>query len=254
MGLDGLEGQWSTYIQTTSSNISTDQSSLASIAKFEESIRTLLLLLFAVKLQNGQINIVQKLGVVFHAVAAGEENNDLLLQVALEERKEQQEALVSLTDDVALFQTRYSTVLLAVINVDIQWAGAQRYPGQILNLGCLSCGEQHGLTLLGGKDLDDLTHLVFETDFENTVSLIDDKGLQVLEDETLCVLEVIKQTTRGGNEQVHTLHELLCLGATVSASDDNTVGLRMVGHKLPSNTEDLQGQFASGRDNENTGT
>jgi hypothetical protein len=72
-------------IQTTSSNVGTDQGTLLGIAELEESVGALLLLLLSVKLENGEINVVQQLGVVLDTGAAGEEDNNLLLEVTLEE-------------------------------------------------------------------------------------------------------------------------------------------------------------------------
>lgn len=241
-------------IETTSSNVGTDQSTLLGVTELEESVGALLLLLLSVQLQNGEINVVQQLGVVLNAVTAGEENNDLLLQVALEEREQQQEALVSLTDNITLLQTLDGTVLLAVVDVDVQRTGAQRDTGQVLDLGGLGSGEQHSLTLLRGKNLDDLAHLVLETDFENTVSLVNNEGLQVLKDETLGVLKVIEQTTGGCDDQVDTLGELVGFGATVGTTNDDTVGLGVVSHELSCDTEDLEGKLTGGRDNEDTGS
>jgi hypothetical protein len=49
------------------------------IAKLEECVGPLLLLLLAVKIQHRAVDIVQELRVVFDRVAAAEEDNDLLL-------------------------------------------------------------------------------------------------------------------------------------------------------------------------------
>jgi hypothetical protein len=116
-------------IQTTSSNVGTDQGTLLGIAELEESVGALLLLLLSVKLENREINVVQQLGVVLDTVAAGEEDNNLLLEVTLEEREEKQESLVGFTEDVALFQTSDGAVLFPVVNINVQRSGAQRYPG-----------------------------------------------------------------------------------------------------------------------------
>jgi hypothetical protein len=179
-------------IQTTSSNIGTDQGTLLGIAKLEESVGALLLLLLSVKLENGKINVVQQLGVVLNTVAAGEEDNDLLFEVTLEEGEEKQETLVGFTEDVALLQTGDGAMLFPVVNINVQRSGAQRYPGQVLDLGGLCGGEEHGLTFFGGQDLDDLAHFILESDFQNTIRLINDQGLQVLEDESLGILQVIE--------------------------------------------------------------
>jgi hypothetical protein len=74
-----------TYIKTTSSNISADQGALLGVTELEEGVGSLLLLLLAVEVKNRKINIVEKFGMVFHTGATTEEDDDLLLEVALEE-------------------------------------------------------------------------------------------------------------------------------------------------------------------------
>lgn len=145
-------------------------------------------------------------------------------------------------------------MFLAVVNVDVQRTRTQRYPCQILDLGRLGSGEEHGLAVLGGQDLDDLAHFVFETDFEDAVCFVDDEGLEVLENEALGVLEVIEETAGGCDEEIDTLGELFGFSAAVGASDDDTVRLGVVGHEFSGDTKDLQGQFTGGRDDDNTGT
>jgi len=72
-------------IETTSGNVSADQSTLLGIAELEKGVGSLLLLLFAVEIKNRNIDIVEEFGVVFHTSTTTEEDNDLLLEVALEE-------------------------------------------------------------------------------------------------------------------------------------------------------------------------
>lgn len=74
-----LDRDKDTHIQTTSSNVSADENTTRRIAKLEKGVGSLLLLLFAVKIQHRAVNVVQELGVVFDRVAAAEEDNDLLL-------------------------------------------------------------------------------------------------------------------------------------------------------------------------------
>jgi hypothetical protein len=67
---------------------------LRGVAEFKECVSALLLLLLAMQVQHRQINVVQQLCVVLDAIAARKEDDDFLLQVALEEGEEQQKALV----------------------------------------------------------------------------------------------------------------------------------------------------------------
>jgi hypothetical protein len=52
---------------------------MLSVAELEEGIGSLLLFLLAVKIQDGAVNVVEELGIVFDRVATTEEDNDLLL-------------------------------------------------------------------------------------------------------------------------------------------------------------------------------
>lgn len=49
-----------TYIETSCSNIGTNQNAMLSIAEFEKGIGSLLLLLLAVKIQNRAVNVVEE--------------------------------------------------------------------------------------------------------------------------------------------------------------------------------------------------
>lgn len=46
------------------------------------------------QVQNGYVDIIEQLSMVFDRVAAAEENDDFLAEVLLEKREQQQEALV----------------------------------------------------------------------------------------------------------------------------------------------------------------
>jgi hypothetical protein len=56
-------------IETTGCNIGTDQSALLGVAEFEKGVCALLLLLLAVEVQHGQVDVVEEFGVVLDTVA-----------------------------------------------------------------------------------------------------------------------------------------------------------------------------------------
>lgn len=80
-----------------------------------------MLLLLAVQIQDGAINVVEELGVVFDRVAAAEKHNDLLLLGlhSPQEGEEQDKSLVSVAQNVSLFKTIHSAVLLLLVDVDV---------------------------------------------------------------------------------------------------------------------------------------
>lgn len=238
-----------TYIQTTSGNVGADEGTLLGIAKLEKRIRPLLLLLLAVQIQHRQIDIVEQLGVVLHRVTTAEKDDDLLLQVALQEREQQQEPLIRVAEHVPLLQVRNGAVLLLLVDVHVQRPRAQRDARQVLDLCRLRRGEEHRLAVVFGQNLDNLPHLVLETDFQYPVGLVDDERLEVLEDEG-GVLQVIQQAAGRGNQQIDALLQLVRLGATVRAADDDAVSLGVVRHQLARDAKDLQRQLAGGRDDD----
>ena len=74
-----------TNIQPSCSNIGTDKRSLFSVAELEEGISSLLLLLLPMEVQDGEVDVIEKFGVVLYTSTTRKENNDLFVEVALEE-------------------------------------------------------------------------------------------------------------------------------------------------------------------------
>ena len=125
-------------IQATRGDIRADENTLGGVAEFEERVGALLLFHLAVQGQHGQVNVVQQLRVIFDRVAAGKENDELLLEVLLQEGKQEQEALVRFAENVALLDAFHRAVLLAVVHVDVQRPGLQRDARKIFDLVLLA--------------------------------------------------------------------------------------------------------------------
>ena len=96
-----------------------------------------------VEIQYRDINVVEQLRVVFDRVAAGEEDDDLLLGVPFQKRKQQQEPLVRFANEVALFKEFGGGCGLVRIDVDVERPGSKRYACEIGDLGGLSGREEH---------------------------------------------------------------------------------------------------------------
>ena len=153
---------WRAYIETTSGDVGTNQGTAFSIAKLEESVGAFLLLLLPVEIEDVEIDVVQELGVVFDRVAAAEEDDNLFFLHLFQEGEEKKEPLVGVTYDIALFEALHRAMLGLLTNIDIQRSRLEGDACEILNLGGLGCGEEHGLPL-GREDLDDLSYLVLKT-------------------------------------------------------------------------------------------
>lgn len=197
--------------------------------------------------QNRQVDIIEQLGMVLDRVAAAEKHNNLLLEVPFEEGEEEQEPLVLVANDVALLERLDGAVRLLLVDVDVEGPRPERDARQVLDLGGLRRREEGRLPVLAPRqNLDDLPHLVLETNLQDPVRLVDDQRPEVLEHERR-VLQVVEQPSRRGDEEVDALAELLSLGAPVGAADDDAVRLGVVFHEFSRYAEDLQRKFPRGR-------
>jgi hypothetical protein len=95
-------------------------------------------------------------------------------------------------------------------------------------------------------------HFLFETNLKDTICLINNKGLQIVEKESTSVLEVIKETTGGGNEQVNSVKKLLDLSSSVGASHDDTECVVVILEELRSNSINLKGKLSGGGNDDST--
>ncbi|KAH3686753.1 hypothetical protein WICPIJ_002275 [Wickerhamomyces pijperi] len=116
--LDDPVNRWD--IQPSGGNVGTDQDPGLGVTELEERVGTLLLLLLPVKIQHWQINVVQQLGVVLDRVTRGQEHDNLLLDVLLQEGEQQEETLVGLTHNVTLLQSVNGGSFLFGVNIDEQ--------------------------------------------------------------------------------------------------------------------------------------
>jgi N-acetylglutamate synthase/N-acetylornithine aminotransferase len=85
---------------------------------------------------------------VLHRVATTEEHDDLLLEVLLEECKEEHEPLIRVADDITLLEHVDGGGLLLVIDVDVEGSRTERDAGEVGDFGGLRGGEEHGLAVL----------------------------------------------------------------------------------------------------------
>ena len=222
------------------------------VDKLEEGRGALVLLLLAVQLEHGNVDIVEQLRVELHGVARREEDNHLLLQVLLQKREEQQKALRRRAHDIALLEARARRELLLVVDADKERFAAQHDARNVLDVLGLRGREEHRLPLLGQQPHDG-AQLVLESDLENAVGLVNHEALQILEHETLGVLQVIEQAAGRADENVDALDEAVGLGATIGAAHHETVRLVVVLAQLLQHAVDLQTQLARRRDDDHTG-
>ena len=187
---------------------------------------------------DGDVDVVEQLGVVLDAVAAAEEHHHFLLQVLLQEREQQQEPLLARHHAVPLLDASRGAHRPRVVDADVggRLEGETR---EVLNLRGLRGAEQHGLPVLGNH-ANDGAHLLLEPDVEHAVRLVHAEHLQATKREPLGVLHVVQQPAWGGDQQVDAPDQLLRLRTPVGASDDEPVRLRVLLHELLRHVVDLE--------------
>jgi hypothetical protein len=74
-----------------------------------------------VEIQDGDIDKVEEFGVVLDGLATGEEDDDFLLCITMEEGKEEQESFICFTDNVTLLRCFHGRMFHVGVEVDIQW-------------------------------------------------------------------------------------------------------------------------------------
>ena len=76
------------------------------------------------KVEHRNVDIIQQLGMIFDRVAAGEEDNDLLLSVFTQEGEQQEKPPIGGADDIALRERCHRASCLLLVNVDLNGAWA----------------------------------------------------------------------------------------------------------------------------------
>jgi len=85
-------------VETSRCNVGTDESSCFGVAKLKEPVRTRLLLELSMQIEHGEVNVIQQLRVVLDCIAAGKEDDYLLLLMLFQERKQQAEPNIRVAD------------------------------------------------------------------------------------------------------------------------------------------------------------
>lgn len=192
-------------VEAAGGDVGAEEGPLGGVAEFEEGVGAFLLLLLAVEVEHGEVDVVEEFAVVFDAGAGGEEDDVLLLGVTFQEGEEEEEAHLGGAEHVALLEPFDRAEFLLVVDVDVKGTWTEGNAGEVLHFGGLGGGEEHGLAVLVGEDLDDGFHFFFKADFEDAVGFVNDERTEVLEDEALGVLEVVEQAAWSGDDQVDAL-------------------------------------------------
>mmetsp|Transcript_4279 Transcript_4279/g.9394 ORF Transcript_4279/g.9394 Transcript_4279/m.9394 type:complete len:217 (-) Transcript_4279:608-1258(-) len=205
------------------------------------------------QIHHRQVDVVEQLGVVLDRVARGEEHNDLLLAVFLQEGEKEEEAIGRLAHDEALLERRHRRGGGALLrgHVDrLVLYGEARKVGHILRL----CGrEEGGLPIGGGEQLDDRAHVLFEPNLQDAIGLVDGEHLEVGKDETPGGGEMVEQPTRRADQVAHALCQLVRLGASVGTADDKAERLPVRGAQFREHTKDLERELTRRRDGNRAG-
>ena len=115
-------------------------------------------------------------------------------------------------------------------------------------------GGRERVERLTWQNLEDLFHFFFETNVENAIGLVNNQTLQVFEQKVARILQVVKQTTRRGHQNVDSLAELFGLFFTIRTANYETIRMMMMFEQLLQHTKRLHGKLTCWRDNDGTGT
>ena len=218
-------------IKTSLRNVGAKKDACFGLGEFEICGCPLLLLLFSMNVFNRDVNIVKEIAVKLDRVTARHKDHNLFLQILLQESEEQLELLRRVFGhNVPLLKVGNSGAF-SILSYLYQHRVLEGQSAKIFNLFGHSGGEKKGHSFLW-QQFNDFIHLFLETDFEDSIGLIDDEHLQVVESETWGVLQVIQEPSRGGNEQVHSFLQLVCLSASLSTADNHTMGLVVILQKI----------------------
>ena len=135
-------------VEAPRGNVCAEQDPGRRVAELEERVGSLLLLLLAVEVENGHVDVVQQLAVVLDTLAAREEDDDLLFEVLAEEREQEEESLVGIAHDVTLLEVLGRRRVSVRVHVDVEGTRAERHASEIGNLGRLRSREEHRLSVL----------------------------------------------------------------------------------------------------------
>lgn len=109
------------YIQSPSSYRSTEKNPFSEITKLIECLSSLLLFLPTMIIINMDINVVEKIGMMFHGITWGEKHHYLFIQIFLEECHEKTESILRFTHNKTLFKITNCCTFWFVIDTYIKW-------------------------------------------------------------------------------------------------------------------------------------
>ena len=228
-------------VEAAGGDVGGEEDALFGVAELKEGGGALVLLLLAVELEDGDVDVVEELGVELDRGAGAEEDDDLLAEVLFEEGEEEAEAHVALGDDVALLERLDGGGAAVAVDVDKDGLG-EREARDVLDLVGHGRAEEHRLAR-ARQQAQDLVHLLLEALRHDAVRLVDHEQLQVLEHKAARVVQVVQQPPRRRHQQVHALAQLALLRLAARPANHHPVRLREEPHQLHHHLVQLQRQL-----------
>jgi hypothetical protein len=158
-------------IETSCCYVCAKEVACRSVTELEEGVGSFLLFLFALhthgrvsirrnesmsrititrthmQIKYRHIDVIQQLGVVLYGIAARKEDDNLLLCMPLQKRKQQQEPFIGFAHSVPLFQVLCGRRRLVLVDIDVQWTRTERDSRKVCDFGSLCSREEHRLTV-----------------------------------------------------------------------------------------------------------
>ena len=161
------------------------------------------------------------------------------LRLRLRNENRRRKSLVAVTHDVALLKTFNGAILVLVL--DLMYSGPGRRDIRARSSTLVVCVALKSMVWRSSLGRILTICLISSSNPTSSIrsasSMI--RAFQILEDKALVALQVVKQASRSCNQQIDSLRKLFLLCPLVLLLNNDTIGLRMVGHKLASNSKYL---------------
>ena len=197
--------------------------------------------------RHARLQLGEHLGEVLGLFARGQEHNDLLPAVGLEEAPEDVDLVLDLGHDVALAEILRRGHARILVHGDEDGVG-EGEARQVRDVAGLGGGEEQSLAL-GGDAAHDAVDGRGEAEVQTPVRLVQHQQLQVVDVEGGVLVEVLQQAAGGADEDVAVRHPRPLELEILAADDEAGAEVVLLAHQ-PQRLEDLIGELPGGCDDQ----
>lgn len=225
-------------IETTRGDVRTDKKGVFRRGEALEDVETSGLLLFAVEMEEGEtwmqftecfkdesdLRRVSKRGITertsTYLLAAAHKHHSLHLQMPLDETPQRIQFPLERHHRIHLRQSgRHHTLLSWPIHIDVKRV-LKRKLGELCQLFRIRRTKQHRLSVLRIRHVrNDGLHRRQESHIQQPIRFIQDEHLDPVRLESNSAIEMLKDSSRSGNDDVHPAHSRTLIFEWLSADD-----------------------------------